>query len=85
MKITNNVSEINQRAIDKIGAVLLNAYYKEHERYPDGGKIIINPGKAHMDSITATLFDDVGDITRKFNQQKLMERSEKLPKHGNFK
>ena len=86
MKIINNVEELDQRAIDKIATVLLNAYYKQNTRYPNQCEgIIINPILDTLGGVTATLYDGPGEgLTRRFSEDKLLQRDEKLPKHGNF-
>lgn len=79
--------ELSMRAKDKISTALLDSYYKTHEVYPTCSEgIIIRPNPETIGGVLGTLFcDDGNEIERRFNIQQLEEKSEKLPKHGNFK
>ena len=84
MKTICNVKALDQRAIDKISTVLLNAYYKENNCYPSNCEgILIDPNLKNLDGVIGTLVIKGDDtLTRKFNESTLMDRSEKLPVHG---
>lgn len=86
MQILNKVSTLDQRALDHIQAVLLNAYYKgNNNRYPtnvEGIVIVYDDDYNSTELISATLYAGAGEgITRRFNERKLMDKSTKLPKY----
>ena len=86
MKTHCTVKALNQRAIDKISTVLLNAYYKENNCYPNNCEgILIEPNLQNLSGVIGTLIiTSSNTISRKFNEDRLLDRSEKIPASGNI-